>query len=94
MKSVIRHRNTQLVRILQILRELDRLDGVDLYELRDRFGVNLRTIRRDLAALQELGLPIVEDAGDGPRKRWRVAYRDQLQKLSSLVDASHFMALP
>jgi predicted DNA-binding transcriptional regulator YafY len=86
-------RNSQLVRILQILRELDRLDGVDLYELRDRFGVNLRTIRRDLAALQELGLPIVEDAGEGPRKRWRVAYKDQLQKLASLVDASHFMAL-
>lgn len=85
-------RNAQVERILAILRDLDRLDGVDLYELAERHGTVVRTIRRDLEALQAAGLPLTEER-DGKRKRWRVAYRDRLSKLSGLFDASHYLAL-
>jgi proteasome accessory factor B len=86
-------RNAQLARVLAILRDLDRLGGVDLYELAERHGTTVRTIRRDLQALQEVGLPISEEPGEGKRKKWRIAYGDQLKKLSSLLDASHYLAL-
>ncbi len=86
-------RNGQLARVLGILRDLDRLGGVDLYELAERHGATVRTIRRDLQALQEVGLPISEEPGEGKRKKWRIAYGDQLNKLSSLLDASHYLAL-
>jgi predicted DNA-binding transcriptional regulator YafY len=85
-------RNAQLVRILGVLRDLDRLGGVDLYELAERYGTTVRTIRRDLDAIQEVGLPLVEEQ-QGKRKRWRVAYKTYIQKLSALLDASHYLAL-
>ncbi len=85
-------RNEQLVRILSILRDLDRLGGADLYELAERYGTTVRTIRRDLDALQDVGLPLVEES-EGKRKRWRVAYRDRIQHLSGLLDATHYLAL-
>ncbi len=85
-------RNAQLVRLLHILRDLDRLGGVDLYELSERYGTTVRTIRRDLEALQEAGLPLTEEQ-DGKRKRWRVTFKDRLQALTNLLDASHYLAL-
>jgi proteasome accessory factor B len=85
-------RNAQLVRTLNVLRDLDRLGGVDLYELAERYGTTVRTIRRDLEALQEIGLPLLEEQ-DGKRKRWRVAFKDHLQQLSGLLDATHYLAL-
>jgi len=89
------NRNAQLTRILGILRDLDRLDGIDLYELAERYGTSVRTIRRDFDALDEVGLPIVEESTGGPhgRKTWRVAFKESLSKLSSLLDASHYLAL-
>jgi predicted DNA-binding transcriptional regulator YafY len=86
-------RNAQVVRVLQILRELDRLGGVDLYELAQRYGTTTRTIRRDFAALEGAGVPLVEDSSDGRKKRWRVDYRGQQHKLAELLDASHYLAL-
>ena len=44
-------RNAQLVRTLSVPRDLDRLGGVDLYELAERYGTTVRTIRRDLEAI-------------------------------------------
>jgi proteasome accessory factor B len=85
-------RNAQLTRLLRVLRDLDRLGGMDLYELAERHGASVRTIRRDLEALQAAGLPLVEEPA-GRRKRWRVQYSDKLQRLSELVDASHYLAL-
>jgi predicted DNA-binding transcriptional regulator YafY len=82
----------QLVRALQILRDLDRLGGVDLYELAERHGTTVRTIRRDLDALEQAGLPLVEQR-EGKRKRWQVAFKAHLQKLTTLLDASHYLAL-
>ena len=86
-------RNTQLVRILKVLREIDRQGGADLYELAERHDTAVRTIRRDLQALQEAGLPVVEDGTDGARKRWRIAYREKLGQMSDLLDLSHYLAL-
>ena len=87
-------RNAQLVRILRIVRDLSRLGGVDLYELAERYGATLRTIRRDLDALEGAGLPLVSEPDPtSKRKRWRIAYKDQLHKLAELLDASHYLAL-
>ncbi len=86
-------RNAQVVRVLQILRELDRLGGVDLYELSQRYGTTTRTIRRDFAALEEAGVPLVEESSEGRKKRWRVDYKGQQRKLAELLDASHYLAL-
>lgn len=86
-------RNVQLIRTLNIIRDLDRSDGIDLYELADRYGTNVRTIRRDLEGLQAVGLPITEEAGDGKKKRWRLAYKDKLAKLAELLEVTHYLAL-
>ena len=85
-------RNAQLGRILAILRALDRRDGVDLYELAEQQGATVRTIRRDLDALRDAGLPLSEET-DGKRKRWRLSVKDRLGELSGLLDASHYLAL-
>lgn len=42
-----------------------RRTGVTAQELADRFGVTLRTIYRDLEALQDAGMPIKADRGRG-----------------------------
>ena len=85
-------RNAQLVRTLSLLRDLDRMGGEDLYELAKRYGTTVRTIRRDLSALEEVGLPLVAET-DGKKKRWRIAYKDRLTKLSGLLDAGHYLGL-
>src|SRR4051812_45565134 len=81
-----------MIRILSIIREMDRVDGVDLYELAERHGTNVRTIRRDFEAIEAVGLPLAEEQ-DGKRKKWRIAFRDKLSKLSDLLDVSHYLAL-
>jgi predicted DNA-binding transcriptional regulator YafY len=88
-----RGRNSQIERILNILRQLDRAGGATLYELAETFGTTVRTVRRDLAALETAGLPIEQEPGDERAKRWRIAYSDRLSKLSSLLDAGHYLAL-
>ncbi|HCF57375.1 MAG TPA: hypothetical protein DFS52_05210 [Myxococcales bacterium] len=85
-------RNGQVERVLQILRDLTRSTGVERTELAERYGACERTIRRDLEALQAIGLPVVEER-DGKRKRWRIAYHDHLERLGNLLDASHYLAL-
>src|SRR3954469_22785736 len=42
-----------------------RRTGVTAAELADRFGVTLRTIYRDIEALQDAGMPIRADRGRG-----------------------------
>ena len=78
-------RNGQVERVLQILRDLTRSTGVERTELAERYGACERTIRRDLEALQAIGLPVVEER-DGKRKRWRIAYHDHLERLGKLLD--------
>lgn len=65
-------RNRGLVRALRTAKLLESSRfGVSIGELASEFGCTTRTVRRDLEALQEAGLPLV-DVVDGGRKRWRV----------------------
>lgn len=85
-------RNEQLLRLLGVLRAVDRAGGCDLYELAEQFGATTRTIRRDLEALEAAGLPLVKER-DGKRVRWRIGSKDKLQQISGLLDASHYLGL-
>jgi predicted DNA-binding transcriptional regulator YafY len=85
-------RNEQLVRLLQILRDLDRLGGLDVYELAECHGTTTRTIRRDLEALEAAGFTLIAER-NGARLRYRIDLKGKLAKLSSLLDASHYLAL-
>ncbi len=63
-------RNEQLVRVLQLISDLARKGGCDLYELAERHGTTTRTIRRDLEAIAGAGIPLKREAGEGSRLRW------------------------
>ena len=65
-----RGRNEQLVRVLQLLGDLSRRGGCDLYELANRYETTTRTIRRDLDALLGAGIALKREAGEGSRLRW------------------------
>src|ERR1044071_2267632 len=56
-------RKTRLFALAEALRA--RRTGVTAAQLADRFGVTLRTIYRDLEALQDAGMPIKADRGRG-----------------------------
>src|SRR5690348_16956553 len=56
-------RKSRLFAIAEALRA--RRTGVTAGELAERFGVTLRTIYRDLDALQDAGLPLRADRGRG-----------------------------
>jgi len=56
-------RKTRLFALAEALRA--RRTGVTAAQLADRFGVTLRTIYRDLDALQDAGMPIKADRGRG-----------------------------
>jgi predicted DNA-binding transcriptional regulator YafY len=87
-----RGRNEQVVRILRILHQLDRLGGRTLYELAEQNGTTTRTTRRDLEALEQAGIPLVGDAGEDGKKRWRLD-AGAGHRLTALLEASHFLAL-
>ncbi|GDX80022.1 transcriptional regulator [Deltaproteobacteria bacterium] len=89
-----RGRNSQLNRFVSIVRDLDRLGGVDIYELAERYGVHVRTIRRDLAALEEAGMPIATErpSAEG-RVRRRANFRAPVQDFAKLLDRNHYLAL-
>jgi len=91
-RTMAKGRNEQLVRLLQILRDLDRLGGLDVYELAESHGTTTRTVRRDLAALEAAGFTLIAER-DGARLRYRIDLTGKLAKLSSLLDASHYLAL-
>lgn len=85
-------RNAQIVRVLDVLRALDRFGGVDIYSLAQRHATSTRTIRRDLDALQEAGVPVVEELGADKRKR-RSLRRGGFGPLTDLLDGGHYLAL-
>ena len=69
-------RNGQLVRELLILRTLEEARiGCTLSDLARQTGVTTRTIRRDLEALEEAGIPLVDELSEtegADRRRFRV----------------------
>jgi predicted DNA-binding transcriptional regulator YafY len=85
-------RNEQVVRIFRTLQQLGRLGGSTIYELAEEFGIAVRTVRRDLEAIQEAGIPLVGETGDDHKKRWRLD-ADASTRLTSLLETSHYLAL-
>ena len=65
-------RNAEVIRQWTLLKELEGSRTSTIDGLAERTGVTTRTIRRDLAALQEAGFPIYDDVGDDGKKRWRL----------------------
>lgn len=85
-------RNDQVVRILKLLHDLERLGGCDLYELATRYATTTRTVRRDLEALEEAGIPLKKEAGEGSKVRWSLDTRLS-DGITRLFETTHFMAL-
>jgi len=92
MARVSSHRNALIVRLLAIVADLSRRDGCDLYDLAARHRVTVRTIRRDLDALAEAGVPLVDES-DGRRKRWRIEGADSRSRLAGLADSNQVLAI-
>jgi predicted DNA-binding transcriptional regulator YafY len=72
-------RNRRLVRALRLVTLLNR-GRYSLEALSDRLGVSVRTVRRDLEALEEAHLPVVkhdrESADDCTRWSLRFGFAD------------------
>jgi predicted DNA-binding transcriptional regulator YafY len=88
-------RNDQVTRQWHLLRRLEGSTGLTLQELADGlpddFPKHLRTVRRDLAALESAGFPLVTEAVHG-RTRWKLL--DGFRRLPALGFApSELMAM-
>ena len=85
-------RNDQVVRVLRLLHDLERVGGCDVYELAQRYGTTTRTVRRDLDAVAQAGIPLKKEAGEGSRVLWSLDGA-ATSKMTSLIEVSHFLAL-
>jgi predicted DNA-binding transcriptional regulator YafY len=66
-------RNQEVIRQWKVLHALETArHGVAIDALADELGVTTRTIRRDLAALQEAGFPLYDEKDGEGRVRWRL----------------------
>src|SRR3990170_176173 len=66
-------RNQEVIRQWKVLHALESSrHGVAIAALADDMRVTTRTIRRDLAALQEAGFPLFDERDDDGRVRWRL----------------------
>jgi predicted DNA-binding transcriptional regulator YafY len=75
-------------RVVELMADLHRLDGADVYELAEKYGVTTRSIRRDLNRLEDLGHPLHREMDpSGKRMRFR------LSGSSPGLDAMHYLAL-
>ncbi|MBA3315226.1 MAG: HTH domain-containing protein, partial [Planctomycetaceae bacterium] len=75
-----------------LLRTLSaRRHGCAVHELATEFGVNEKTIRRDLEQLQRLGFPIEERSEEHGRKRWRMREVKEIPELA--FDFSEVLSL-
>lgn len=88
-------RNDQVTRQWHLLRRLETSTGLTLQEIADRlpgdFPKHLRTVRRDLAALESAGFPMVTERING-ETRWKLI--DGFRRLPALGFApSELMAL-
>ncbi len=66
------HHTTRLLTILELLQSRARIGGPELAE---RLEVDVRTIRRGIAQLQDMGIPIVSEPGRGGGYALRPGYR-------------------
>lgn len=66
-------RNQEVIRQWKLLHALQSSrHGITLDSLADELAVTTRTIRRDLAALQEAGFPLFDTHHEDGRVRWRI----------------------
>ena len=66
-------RNQEVIRQWKVLHALESSrHGATIPALADELRVTTRTIRRDLAALQEAGFPLFDEKDDNGRVRWRL----------------------
>jgi predicted DNA-binding transcriptional regulator YafY len=66
-------RNQEVIRQWKILHALESSrHGATIDALADELDVTTRTIRRDLAALQEAGFALYDERDDNGRARWRI----------------------
>jgi predicted DNA-binding transcriptional regulator YafY len=66
-------RNQEVIRQWKVLHALESSrHGVSIDALADDLDVTTRTIRRDLAALQEAGFPLYDERDEDGRARWRL----------------------
>ena len=89
-------RSNQTIRQIMILQELESSNGVTIKSLMSKYGVNYRTIQRDLEALQEAAFPLLDVKADDGQKYWKLVpgYQQRLKipfTLSELV--SLYLAL-
>src|SRR5688572_1838882 len=81
-------RNDQIARTLGVMSALAASRrGVALKSLAERHGWQLRTLYRDVQALERAGFPIIHEDG-----RWRIAFDGVTKPLAS-VDADELCAL-
>src|SRR5688572_14421629 len=66
-------RNQEVIRQWKVLHALESSrHGATINALADDLDVTTRTIRRDLAALQEAGFPLYDEHDEDGRARWRI----------------------
>ena len=66
-------RNQEVIRQWKVLHALESSrHGVTIDGLADELDVTTRTIRRDLAALQEAGFPLYDERDEDGRAHWRI----------------------
>jgi proteasome accessory factor B len=66
-------RNQEVIRQWKLLHALESSrHGAAIDAIADELEVTTRTIRRDLAALQEAGFPLYDERDDDGRVRWRI----------------------
>ncbi len=66
-------RNQEVIRQWKVLHALESSrHGASITALADDLDVTTRTIRRDLAALQEAGFPLYDEHDEDGRARWRL----------------------
>ena len=66
-------RNQEVIRQWKLLHALESArHGAAIDALADQLAVTTRTIRRDLAALQEAGFALYDERDDNGRVRWRI----------------------
>lgn len=84
-------RNAEVIRQWKILKRIEKSRHVSSSDLAEEHGVALRTIRRDIEALQEAGFPLYDDRESG-RKVWRLIEGYQ-QKTPATFTMSEMAAL-
>ncbi|MFZ5444161.1 MAG: DeoR family transcriptional regulator [Myxococcota bacterium] len=88
-------RNEQLVRVLRLVSDLATRGGCDVYQLAERHETTTRTIRRDLAALESVGVPLKRKLSDGGRMCWWLDLDELRQRgLGSLIAVARVVAQP